>query len=431
MSNTSPGTPRKIQLLRLVGLLALAAVAALAFGAQWASATDGETPNPNYTWEGDRRLSSTSSAAFGPDLQVAGNGDLMIAYDHRIDSNTRNPYYRRSTNDGATWSAPAPIHNSNDDLRQVTVAFDGNNRAHAAWRSDNGLFHAAQNQWPTGSNTVHATAADTLDPVLTIAADNVLHLVWAQGAVGSPHNIYHSYSQNGGSSWSSPVALATTAQHSSYPNLTTDNSGNVHVVWEERILDPQQGSFRYEIHYKKGTKTTGYSWSASPTAVSGTAEKARRPSLVARGQTIHLTYAIQESNEEQYPYYRRSTNGGASWSTPRDVSNNTPVSVNTNSPFYLLATIQVCAGDVFIYYHGATELNAREQIWGATSANNWSELDVVTSNSTRNIDPRLVCVGGNLHLGYERIEQADVNHQIYYNQSNNVNQQFLPLLSRG
>lgn len=429
MSNTPQRTPRNTMVRLLAGLVTLAA---LVIVAQWVPAVADETPAPNYTWEGDRRLSTTSNlGAFEPALRTAGNGDLMIAYNHKINSSTRNPYYRRSTDGGATWSAPASIRNSSSNLRQVTLAFDSSNQAHAVWHSGAGLFHAAQNEWPAGSNAINTTAGDILDPVLAIGPDDVLHLVWAQGAVGSLHNIYHAYSHNGGGAWSSPVALATATQHSSYPNVVTDSSGNVHVVWEERLYDVQLNGFRYEIQYKKGTKTSsGYSWPGSPTVVSGSAQNSRRPVIAANGDALHLSYAIQESNEEQYPYYRQFT-PGSGWSTPRDISNGTPVSVNTNSPFFLLSSIQICGNDVYLYYHGATELNTREQIWGATSANNWTTLDVVTDSGTRNINPVLVCLGGNLHLGFERVEQATVNHQIYYDQSNNMNAVYLPFLSRG
>ncbi|HSM58633.1 MAG TPA: sialidase family protein [Candidatus Sulfomarinibacteraceae bacterium] len=427
MSNVMQETTSKTQVLLLMGALVLVA---LALNAR--AVTAEEAPAPNFTWEGERLLSTTSSSgAFRPSLRAAGNGDLIIAYNHNINSSTRNPYYRLSTDGGESWSAPAPIYNSSSNLRQVTVDFDNNNVAHAAWYSSSGLFHAAQNQWPSNSNSVHATTADILDPMMAISSDNVLHLVWAQGDVGSPHNIYHAYSQNGGTTWSSPVALATNADHSSYPNLDTDSSGNVYVVWEERVLDPELGAFRYELQYKRGSKVgSAYAWDASPSIVSGNALKARRPAVAVKGNTIHFSYAIQESNDEQYPYYRRYS-PGSGWSVPRDVSNNTPVSVNTNSPFFLLSSIQVCGNNVYIYYHGSAERNANEQIWGASSTNNWTMVDEVTGSDTRNIRPALVCLGGNLHLGIERVEQATVNHQIYYNVSNNVNELFLPLLSRG
>lgn len=427
MSNVMQGTAWKSRVLLVAGVLVLVA---LALNAPMTTAE--EAPAPHFTWEGERLLSTTSTAgAFKPSLRAAGNGDLIIAYNHKINSSTRNPYYRLSTDGGETWSTPAPIQNSSSNLRQVTVDFDNNNVAHAAWYSNSGLFHAAQNQWPNNSNTVYATSADILDPKLTVSSDNVLHLVWAQGDVGDLHNIYHAYSQNGGATWSTPTALATNTRHSSYPSLDTDNSGNVYVVWEERILDPDLGSFRYELRYKKGTKSgSSYSWDSSPSIVSGNALQARRPAIAVRGDTLHFSYAIQESNEEQYPYYRRYS-PGSGWSAPRDVSNNTPVSVNTNSPFFLLSTVQVCGNNVYIYYHGSAERNANEQIWGATSTNNWSMVEEVTGSNSRNINPVLVCLGGNLHLGIERVEQATVNHQIYYNVSNNVNELFLPLITRG
>ncbi|HZD11123.1 MAG TPA: sialidase family protein [Candidatus Binatia bacterium] len=391
-------------------------------------------PAVNLIWDTPKLLSTNATnGAFRPVLRQAANGTLMVAYNQRKSNNTQNPSFTRSTDDGETWTTPAPIRSSGSDLRQVTLAFDGSGTAHAVWRSSAGLAHAAQPQWPNGEHTIVSTSDVLFDPYLAIGSDNVLHVVWAQeyGDQGL-HDIFHAYSSDGGVTWSAPRNLVSdNDRHSSAPVAVLDAANNVHVFWEERIFDPSQsGFFRYEIHYKKGTKSgSNYTWPSTATIVSGNLTSARRPAAVASGNIIHLSFARQVANEEQYPYYRRFV-PGSGWSTVLDASSGHPVSVNTNSPFFLISSVAACNNGVYIYYHGSEETNAKEQIFGASDYDSWATQDVVTNDDVRHVNPNLICRGGSLYLTIERVEVATINHQIYFTASRNINQVNLPVIMR-
>lgn len=402
-------------------------VLVLSFGPQ----ARGRAAPVNVDWETPVHLSPGADGAFLPVLRAAPNGRLMVAFNRIRTQNTQNPYFTASGNNGLSWSTPAQIRKSPSDLRQVTLAFDNSSTAHAVWRSPSGLEHAAEPDWPDAANTVLNTTDVVLDPELDIGPDGVLHLVWAQGAPGDPHNIYHAYSTNDGQTWSTPTALATTTEHSSVPVVAVDDSNNVHAVWEQWIVDLDvEGYLRYEIYYKKGTKSgSSYSWNATPTVVSAPLLKAQRPDLLADGNELHVTFSRQASNVEQYPFYTRFR-PGPGWSVPQEVSDGKPLSVNTNSPFYLISTMDACGGNLYVSYHGAEETNAKEQIWGSTSANAWSYTDVVTESGLRSINPSMVCAGATLHVVYERVLIALENHQIYYSANRDIFRAHLPVLSR-
>lgn len=430
MTQPGHGAARKIiLLLALPGLL---------LGLLLWQGGSGVAAPADVQWSSPQHLSAGATAAFRPVLRATSNGTLMVAYDRRrSDSEDRNPYYSLSNDGGATWSAPAAIHTADEDLRQVTLAFDSGHTAHAVWRSDSGLTHAAEPQWPSASNTILSTSDVVLNPHLAIGGDDVLHVVWAQGGGGTLHNIYHAHSANGGADWSTPTPLATTTEHSSVPFVAVDDGNNVHVVWEERIFDNSvEGFFRYQVHYRKGTKNgANYAWSSAD-VLSGSLVRARRPSLLATGNGIHVSFAREVYDDDrlqarQYPYHT-SFEPGSGWSTPADASGDSPVRVNTNIPFYLITTLAACGSEVHLNYHGAEEAdsNAKEQIWGTrmSSGNNWGPVTPATGSDTRNINPSVACQGGNLHLAFERVEQATVNHQIYYASEHNTNGAFLPVM---
>jgi hypothetical protein len=392
---------------------------------------DADAPEPldNINWGTPIHISTTSPAgAFRASLAQSPDGTLLVAYSH-VTGGVQNPYFRRSYDGGVTWSAPAPIFNSPHDLRQVEVAYNNNNVAHAVWRDGSTLQHATEGAWPNGADTIITTSDVVLDPALAVGADNVLHVVWAQGS--NLHGIHYSRSNDGGATWTTPLALTDDTRHSASPAIAVDGSNNVHVVWEERLFDINLMAYRYEIRYLKGTKSgpNAYNWDANPTVLSpNDLRTSKRPSIIAEGTTVHVSFARVETNEQQYPYYTRfETVSG--WTVPFDVSRGHPVSVNSNAPFYLVSSLALCNEGLYIYYHGASIANGKEQIWGVNSVDNWVSRDAVTSPDERNINPSLVCYDGNMQLAYERMLLATVNHQIYFSTSSNVNAIFLPTIT--
>lgn len=391
-------------------------------------------PAVELSWDPPDHVSTNAAnGAFRPVLRQAPGGTLVVAYNHEKANGTRNPYYSRSTDDGVTWSTPAPIRSASQHLRQVTLALDNNGAAHAVWRSGSGLAHAREDQWPNGENTIVSTADVLFDPYLVIGDDNVLHVVWAQAhGTQALHDIFHAYSTNGGSTWSTPTNLIVdNDRHSSAPAVAVDAQNNLHVVWEERILDLSLPNItRYEVHYLKGTKAgSSYNWPANATVLSGNIPTARRPAIVADDNDLHVSFARQTTNEEQYPYYRRFI-AGSGWTAARDASSGNPVSVNTNSPFFLISSVANCNNGVYLYYHGSDRTNANEQIFGVSDYDSWGAVDTVTSDSVRHINPVVICRGGSLYMVVERVELATLNHQVYFTASRNINGVFLPIINR-
>ena len=382
-------------------------------------------PGANIPWDAPKLVSTnTPEGAFEPVLRVAPNNTLMIMFNRQLGAIT-NPYFATSTNGGNTWSSPAPVQNSGFDLGQVTLEFDSSNVAHALWRTDTQLFHAAQNQWPS-SSTLITTASNLIDPDIDIAPNNIVHVVWAQGNI---QDIYHAYSTNGGSSWSTPTVLNSNGNKSSAPAVGVDNSGNVHVVWQERLFDPQIADFRNEIEYMKGTLVGGnYVWDSQPTILSPNNIDTTIPAILLQGNQIHVTYTRFVNVNEQYAYHTAYTLGSG-WSTSVNTMSNTPLSVNYGNYIYFLTSMAYCNNTLFVYFFGAPIFNTREQIWGTSSVANqsWGALESVTSDQVRSANPSMLCIGNRLHLAYEQIATVGTPPQVYY-VSGVANIIYLPVL---
>jgi hypothetical protein len=310
------------------------------------------------------------------------------------------------------------VRSSSQQLLQATFVYH-NNAAHALWRTDGGIFHALEDQWPSEENTIRSETDRVFQPDVASGKDDTVHVVWAEGE--NLQNIYHAYSTNNGATWTISPAVATLNDQSQTPAIAVDDSGNVHIVWEELLLVGNPPTIRNEVHYRKGTKSgASYDW-GNVTILSSAFSNARRPAITTDADTVHVAFSSDVQvglNVAQIPYYQSYSDGV--WSAAVDVSNGTPVFVNTASPFFLVPALATCEGAVFYFYHGAETSNGKERILGVRRPNfdsQWNSVEIVTDGVTRAVNPSIACEGSRLHLAFEEILIDDSAHRIHYTYS--------------
>jgi hypothetical protein len=370
------------------------------------------------------------NGAFVPIIKAAPNGTLMVMYRHQTAGGINNPRFTQSSNGGSSWSSPAFVRQTGTDIPQVTFDYDSSSVAHAIYRTETNIIHATPNQWPGQGTAIVSTVSDSvLDPDLEVAPDDKVHAVWAQKGQATQLAIIHAYSSTGGASWTISPALSDNAEKSSNPAISVDESGNVYVVWEERAFNATVGDFVTEIRFKKGTWAgNSLTFQANSTTLSDPNINSFRPEVVAANNMVHVSYMRQNSEEEQYAMYTKFN--GSTWSTPIDTTNNNPVSVNQSDPFFLIAAMAFCNNNVYLYYHGALTSVEKEQILGSNSDDGWFFREEVTETTTRSVNPSIVCVGDNIYMAFNRIEESGPNintTQVYFiSASGGVN--FLPAI---
>lgn len=415
-------------------LLLLALLITLTLWLRREAAAEPIAPAAIQAWDAAILFSTTSTAngAYLPIIGAAANGTLLGTYNHRIGT-LNNPYYRLQPAGGLAFSNPASLHAAATNSTQTTFTFDNNNIAHAVWRTENQVQYARQDQWASnGMQVVSAPGTQIRDPHIDVGNNGHIHIVWTQGE--NPQSVYYTYSTNSGNSWATPQMLsADDGRNAIVPKVVVDAANAVHVVWEARVFDIGLLDFRWQIEYRKATwNGSNYTWSALPATVLSTGLRDVRPTLIATGNELHLAYTEQidpkKGSPMQYVFYRRFT-PGPGWLPPVDATGGVPVTVNTNSPFYLITTMTACDEDIYIYFHGALSEGGQEQILGSTSAHNWAVRDFVTDGQTRDVNPSVTCDDGQLHILFERIFVANQNHQVYY-VTGAPEGLFLPFISR-
>lgn len=215
------------------------------------------------------------------------------------------------------------------DQHAPTLTVDGKGRAHSVWqdrREGRGfnydLYHAASNDggltWGPNQRVVTPTVRiqpNLVEPSLITGADGAPRLIWR--AVGTTRSDIFSSRWDG--SWSAPVRVNDNiAAERDRPTLALASDGDLLAAWG----DDRGGTSR--IYFARqdisgGATTWGADVAATPSNINTS-----RPSLaVAPGGAIYLAYQSGGAI-----YLIGSADGGATWSTPKRIDNNTGTASN-------------------------------------------------------------------------------------------------------
>ena len=314
--------------------------------------------------------------------------------------------------------------------------------AWSQWSSDLRLtFHPSFSS--TSLNNARCLA---IDP--TGARIEVLHLTFFDDRDGN-REIYYKRSNNGGTSWSSDVRLTNNPAISHFPAIAAWGSG-IHVVWEEY----RDGNG--EIYYTRSTDG-GVTWSAN-TRLTNNPSNSLSPSIAVVDNHVHLTWFDQRDGNSEI-YYKRSDDGGQSWSPDLRLTNNPSTSAfpaiavakavihvaweehrDANGEIYFKRSsdggvtwgpdtrltndgansfspsISATAADVNVAWFDQRDGNL--EIYDKHSADaglNWAVDKRVTNNPAVSNYPSVSVSGSSVHLVW--FDERDGNTEIYYNNS--------------
>jgi len=268
------------------------------------------------TWSGDVRLTNNASNAQTPRIVVSGNNLHCVWQDNR-DGNYE-VYYKRSTDSGATWGLDTRLTSNSNWSLFPTLAVSGSN-VHLLWMDDRDgnretyFKRSTDNGNTWSSDTRLSNDADwTWSPAIAAAGDTV-HAVWYESDAGGNlgKEIFYARSTNAGATWNSAVNLTNDAGVSMGPCVGASGS-TVHVAWE----DNRDGN--YEIYYKRSTDN-GATWGTDTrlTSISGTSYGS---SIDVSGPNVHLVWTDERDANDEI-YYKSSVDNGVSWSSDERLTN--------------------------------------------------------------------------------------------------------------
>ncbi len=321
----------------------------------WQDTRDGGNPeiyykrstNGGQNWASDVRLTNNIEYSEYPTTAYSDQVLHVLWHDNRSDNNLE-LFYKRSTDDGVTWGPDTRLTINNSTSVHASV-FAADTNVHIVWQdnrdgnweiyykrsTDRGITWGADTRLTTNSST-------SAYPTVTVSG-TAIHITWYDVRDGNPE-IYYKRSTDKGLTWGADVRLTNNLLDSYYSTLSVSGF-LVHVVWE----DMRDGN--YEIYYKRSTDA-GITW-GTDTRITNNTASSQFVNIVSNNLSVHLVWQDnRDGNMEMY--YKRSIDGGTSWSSDIRLTNNTGTS-NNSSVSVSLAAVHIVwydnrDGNSEIYY---------------------------------------------------------------------------------
>jgi hypothetical protein len=310
------------------------------------------------TWGSDARLTNNASVSRYPSVAVAGSAVHVVWNDSR-DGNSE-IYYKRSTDGGATWGSDTRLTNNGSPSEYPSVATTGA-AVHVVWvdyRDGNSeIYHKRSTDggatWG-GDTRLTSNASVSTYPCVAVAGSAV-HVVWNDSRDGNSE-VYYKRSGDGGTTWGSDTRLTNNASVSWYPSVAVVGSA-VQVVWQ----DDRDGN--REIYHKRSTDG-GTTW-GSDTRLTNNASSSQYPSVAFAGSAVHVVWQDDRDGNGEI-YFKRSTDGGATWDSDTRLTN------NASSSMY--PSVTVAGPRVHVVWYDGRDGNAEVYYKRNPAGNPWPDV---------------------------------------------------------
>ncbi|UCG91881.1 MAG: exo-alpha-sialidase [candidate division WOR-3 bacterium] len=261
------------------------------------------------TWETDTRLTDEPNWSNVPSVAVLGEKVHVVWEDER-DGNLE-VYYKRSTDGGTSWETDFRLTDNIEPQGQPSIAVSGS-YVHVVWgdflMGGSGIYYRRSTDegatWETEVQICNAPGF-SFGSSVAVSGSNV-HVVWGDSRHGFTNNeIYYRRSTDGGVNWGPETRLTDDDNFSDGPSVAVSGD-NVHVAWQDN-RDANE-----EIYYKRSIDG-GTNW-GTDTRLTDDPNGSWFPSVAVAGTNVHVVWQEDRDGNEEI-YYKRSTDGGTTWET--------------------------------------------------------------------------------------------------------------------
>lgn len=355
-------------------------------------------PAHAQTWEAVKRLTYNSGDSEVPAIAVDSNDHIHVVWEDSTPGNWE-IFYTKSTNGGASWMTKRLTFNSgNSHMPDITV--DSSDHIHVVWYDISpGNWEIYYKKSTNGGSTwstrrLTYSLGNSNQPAIAVSSSDHIHVVWTDDSSGNPE-IYHKKSTDGGITWNTK-RLTYSSGTSGYPSVAISSSDHIHVSW----FDWTPGT--PEIFYKKSSDG-GATWMTK--RLTYNSGSSLHPSLaVDSSNHIHLVWRdFSPGNDEIF--YKKSTDGGATWMTKRLTYNpgwsHFPAITTDTNNYIHVVWHDWTPGDSEIYHKRSTDGGATWTAKRLTYNTGFSESAAIAIDS-----------GNAIHVVWQ--DDTPVDYEIYY-----------------
>jgi len=272
------------------------------------------------TFSAPVNVSHDASTSSSPQVAVDSTGNIFVVWEN--DSGVLGILFSRSVDGGVTFSAPAMISTNTTGSVSPQMAVGPNGNVYLGWEDDfssgsdisfsRSLDHGQTFSPP--ASLPHGVGNSTGVQLNVDAAGNV-NAAWSNDSPGNS-DIFFSRSTNGGLNFSAPLNISKTPGFSSNALLAADAAGNISVIWTDNVPPATAMDIFYARSSNGGTSFS------SPINISNNSGFSADPSLaVDSAGNINVAWDDTTPGKDDI-FFSRSTDSGATFATPQNLSNN-------------------------------------------------------------------------------------------------------------
>jgi hypothetical protein len=393
---------------------------------------------PNNAWSAPVELSYPTNdpayqeygSAWFPDIAADAHGSVHVSWYSAVKRGENiedavDLLMYRVLRDGR-WSpiseVAAPATGGYTVRNGLAPARDG--RIHVALRSYTRLQHISAplgealsaRYWSEPSNITGEGAY-----YVALAADSAarLHVLWSEAVLGAENgegsacpgcsDLYYRYSNDGGTFWSAPQNLSRSPDGENRPQIKIDARDRVHAVWDQGVdWYAGKGVPKYGVYRR--SDDGGATWSA-PHLFGFQGDAVQQMALaVTRNGNPFVVYRAVGHNRL---YFQQSPDGGATWSPPLPLPGVRARDLNDNN-LDSYALIADNADHIHLLLVGFPEAVAARQanpwlLHLRFDGRAWSAPQVVMGGELYPEWPRVTVAAGNqLHAAWFTRSKEDV-----------------------
>ena len=366
------------------------------------------------TWTNPTSPTSVLYGSIGlqrqPYTVIGGDGTLHCVWENFWKGNQLSIFHSRSTDQGSTWSTPAPLHEVSDGRNQdfSSVAAGSDGLVYACFISgdiddNDGYRHLFLVRSSNGGETwgtpvrvdqftTEGGSCECCQPHVMVARDGMVG-VGFRANLNNKRDVYLATSTDSGQSFIAPYILQTgtwtiAGCPSTGPKLRFDDNGTVHAVWRDTRDDVGEAR-TYYTRYHPGTRAIPRNIDLTAPIASGS----EYADVAVSGQGDSVCVIIETTRGVQI---LRSDDGGNSFKSEivdpfavQSVSGHV-VWTNEGKPYAAWQSTRDSHYDIRVSVDQVTDVSEEartaQSVYATRSSNGWELTGAVETGAQGNVD---------------------------------------------
>jgi hypothetical protein len=368
-----------------------------------------------------KNVSNNGDFSMTPQVGVDAAGNIYVVWED--DTTTTNAYqiilFSRSTDGGANFSTPKPVSNASGFATNPRISVDRQGGINVVWQdnattggnydvffsrsSDGGQNFSA----PTNLSSANDPGDSTSPQIATDASGNI-DVVWEEDSINL--GVFFSHSTNGGGSFSPPMNLSPNSAGASAPQIAVGVDGSINLVWQDTV------NFVSVIFFSRSVDG-GANFSTTPTNISNDSGNSFSPQIALDSNgNINIVW-VDDTPGNFAVFFKRSDNSASFKNATINVSNN-PVSSSPGNCDRPQIGVDAKGNIELVWQHNPTSVFTH-QVFSARSTDGGTTFSIPQNRSNDSGDatkPWLTVDGsGGFNLGWQDTTVPKAN--IFFTQS--------------